>query len=91
MLPNTLQVRVVSTIYQNVSALNIVYMCVSQVSSLLKFPLSSLPSSHSQQVCHYAHVAHNHNDYANALSAGAVRQQLSCWKGGGWKEGGGGN
>lgn len=63
MLPNTLpsheKVRVVSTIYQNVSALNIVYMCVSQVSSLLKFPLPSpLSPLHTPSKFAIMHTSH---------------------------------
>jgi len=67
------------TIYHNVSALNIVY---PRVAVAVRVPVSFFaPVSVSFSIstpllkllprCHYAHVAHNHNDYVNALQGGA--------------------
>lgn len=70
------KVRVTNTIYQNVSALNIVYMCVSQVSSLLSFPPPSLPPSTLAGKFAIMHTSRITITIMLMLSAGAGRDQL---------------
>lgn len=71
------EVRVTNTIYQNVSALNIVYMCVSQVSSLLSSPLLPLlPPSTLAGKFAIMHTSRITITIMLMLSAGAGRDQL---------------